>query len=524
MTNQALGRGHRPSRGGGPLRAGLGRKRAAPLGMRPSSAGLAPRMIGGRPRSLVAPDPAMHVLHRLTFGASQKEIAKIARLGIQGWIEKQLDYTSIIDDGTEAQVAAMYPDLGLPIQSILAFYETDEERFWYHPYQLKKATILRALSSKRQLYEVMVEFWSNHFNVYHENDWTRWFKTLDDRKVARKHALGRFRDLLKASARSPAMLFYLDNFLNPVDGFNENYARELMELHTLGVDGGYTQADVVAVARCFTGWTIDWNYESPTFGHFRFEPEAHDYGAKTVLGHAIPAGQPGTTDGLQVLDLLASHPSTARTIAFKLCRRFVADTPPASLVNAAAATFLATDGDIRAILRTIFASPEFMAAADQKFKRPFEWLLSALRALGATATDAGLDAILWWLLEPLGQMPFDWAPPNGYPDVGGAWMNTNGLMNRWNVSSYVAFGWVDGVTFDLADIIAAIPVRTPGAMVDALAQRFLQRPLDAADRQVFVAYAGEGRPADQTVTLTYLLNRAPGLVALFVSSPHFQWR
>lgn len=525
MVNAPLTRARRARRGDGSSAL----RTASPIGaMRTEAmpAGRGPSIAGTRGAALVAPDQAMHVLHRLTFGPRSSDLQKMSKLGVQGWIAKQLAYENIDDSACDAAVAQMYPDIALPIGDILRLSDTDEERFWYHPYFLKKATIYRALQSKRPLYEVMVEFWSNHFNIYHEGDWTRWLKTPDDRKVIRKHAMGRFRDLLHASAKSPAMLYFLDNFLNPVDGFNENYGRELMELHTISIDGGYTQADVVSVARCFTGWTFDWDTASPTAGKFRFEPWAHDSAPKTVLGHAITtaSGPSGIIEGQQVLDILASHPSTARFISMKLCRRFIGDTPPTSAVNAAAATFTSTDGDIRAVLRTIFSSPEFLASADQKFKRPFEWLISALRALEATVTDEGLDALLWWLLEPLGQMPFDWAPPNGYPDVAGAWMNTNGLMYRWNAASAIAFGWIPGVTVNLAAMVDALPARTIGAMVDAFAARFLHRGLSPADRQVFADYAAEGGTTSATVKRKYLLERAPCLVALLLSSPHFQWR
>jgi uncharacterized protein (DUF1800 family) len=236
--------------------------------------------------------------------------------------------------------------------------------------ELQQAKLLRAVYSRRQLYEVMVDFWSNHFNVFAAKDADRWLVTAYDRDTIRPHALGRFRDLLLATAQSPAMLFYLDNWLSVAEratpkrsssdatlrrGINENYARELMELHTLGVDGGYTQRDVGEVARCFTGWTIRRTYQQP---EFVFESRVHDRGKKLVLGTRIPAGG-GIEDGLKIIDLLSRHPSTARFIATKLARRFVNDDPPPSLVDRVGEVFRDSDGDIKETLRAVVNAPEF---------------------------------------------------------------------------------------------------------------------------------------------------------------------
>jgi uncharacterized protein (DUF1800 family) len=568
-------------------------------------------------RELLPDQQVQQVLNRFAFGGRPGDAAKVRAMGVDRWIALQL-HPERIDDRATDRIIASYEMLGEPTAKVLESYrevrdarksaaqraggntskppsrdangrngaaarEAMREIARRNPRALdaarrvraattevQSARLARAVISERQLQEVMVDFWENHFSVFAGKGLTRFFLADYERDAIRPHALGKFRDLLGAVAKSPAMLFYLDNWRSTADsthptlaalasgrarrrvpatrgvrgpttprrmpaaqqrprrrsGLNENYGRELMELHTLGVDGGYTQADVVSVARCFTGWTFDWDIASPTAGKFRFEPWAHDSEPKTALGRAITtaSGPGGIIEGQQVLDILAAHPSTARFVSMKLCRRFVGDTPPASAINAAAATFTSTDGDIRAVLRTIFTSPEFLASADLKFKRPFEWLISALRALEATVTDEGLDALLWWLLEPLGQMPFDWAPPNGYPDVAGAWMNTNGLMYRWNAASAVAFGWVPGVTVNLAGMVDALPARTIGAMVDAFAARFLHRALSPADRQVFADYAAEGGSTSATVRRKYLLERAPCLVALLLSSPHFQWR
>lgn len=468
-------------------------------------------------------DRVAHLLHRTTYGVRSGELERARTMGMEAWLDEQLDPESIDDSATDAALEARFPSLGLSAPELLALSDEREDGGWENALELKKATLFRALTSQRQLNEVMVEFWNNHFSVYHFKDVCADLKTVEDREVIRPRALGRFRDLLQASAKSPAMLYYLDNYANVADGPNENYGRELMELHTIGVDAGYTQEDVVAVARCFTGWTMTiWEYNGKD-GIYRFDRNSHDEGPKTVLGTRIPGGRPGHVDGKKVLDLLASHPACARFISAKLCRRFVADVPPASVVDKAVATFRATDGDVKAVLRTILTSDEFFAAADQKLKRPFEFVISALRTLGARVDAEGIEQMIW-PLYPLGQVPFEWEPPNGYPDVGAAWANTNGMLNRWNFSSALVLNWFGGVTVEVEKLVRRSQARTPAALVDAFAARLFQRGLDPADRDKLVAYVAENRPAGTRAPLWFLNEKAPGLLALLLSSPYFQWR
>ena len=355
----------------------------------------------------------LHVLQRLTYGPRPGDVGRVAALGVDGWIERQLDPARIDDTAVEQALTALptltmsiadlhrdYPRPDPEMQRRLAAGEMSprEAREQYPPErrparivaELQAARMLRAVASERQLQELMVDFWFNHFNVYAAKGEVRWYLTAYERDVIRPHALGRFGDLLRATARHPAMLFYLDNWLSRRPGFtprqgpnagrpsglNENYARELMELHTLGVDGGYTQADVTEVARAFTGWTIERPRED---ARFVFRQALHDTGAKRVLGHAIRGG--GQLDGERVLDLLAAHPATAGFLAGKLVRRFVADEPPAALVDRVAAAYRASGGDARAMLRVVFASPEFRAptAAGAKIKKPSEFVASAAR-------------------------------------------------------------------------------------------------------------------------------------------------
>ena len=368
--------------------------------------------------------------------------------------------------------------------------------------ELQMSRILRAVYSERQLQEVMVDFWTNHFNVYAAKGADRWLLTSYDRDTIRPHTLGKFYDLLVADAQSPAMLFYLDNFQsvspnaqlpqqrpgaarplqrlltmsnNPQQqtpqqtqqrrGINENYARELMELHTLGVDGGYTQKDVQEVARCFTGWTIFQPRGGGAAaanlmgrdtrdgaGKFIFRPGVHDNGEKIVLGHKIPAGG-GVKDGLMVLDIVAHHPSTAKFIATKLVRRFVSDEPPPALVDRVAQTFMKTDGDIREVLKTIFASPEFNSASAYraKVKRPFELAISAVRTLGVD-TNGGPQFHQW--IARMGQPLYGFQTPNGYSDVAENWVNTGALLERMNFALALVSNRIPGTRVDLSQFVS----------------------------------------------------------------------
>jgi len=414
---------------------------------------------------------------------------------------------------------------------------------------LSEQKVLRAVYSERQLNEVMVDFWFNHFNVFAGKGATRGYLTEYERDTIRPHVLGKFRDLLQATAESPAMLFFLDNWqstaamdaptseprpgaraayrrhgaqfpggrrnpqASPVPapvgngqqaaqnrrprGINENYARELMELHTLGVDGGYTQKDVQEVARAFTGWTI----QTPRLGSgFRFEPRVHDDGEKLVLGHRIKAGG-GKKDGETVLDILAAHPSTARFISTKLARRFVSDTPPQALVDRAARRFRETNGDIREVVRTIITSPEFFAADAYraKVKSPFEFVASAVRATAAQVpTGLGLVAAT----RDLGMPLYMCQPPTGYPDRADAWVNTGALLNRMNFAVTLTTNRYRGGR--------GAPVVPPADT--------------AATRDAIVHDVLGGDLSPTTMATVAKAEQTPQAVALVLGSPEFQKR
>jgi uncharacterized protein (DUF1800 family) len=388
---------------------------------------------------------------------------------------------------------------------------------------LREAKLYRALDSNRQLEQVLADFWFNHFNIFEGKDRVRAMLASYERDAIRPHVLGKFKDLLLATARHPAMLLYLDNWqsmspdvfqigpfapgpFTPAQqlarqshGLNENYGRELLELHTLGVSGGYTQQDVIAVARCFTGWTIRQPNQKPEFAFAAF---MHDTAEKKVLGHLVPAGG-GEQDGLQVIDILARHPSTARFISTKLARRFVSDDPPPTLIDHMARTFTKTDGDLRAVLETMFTSREFFseAARQAKIKSPLELVVSAARALDVHATDT---FTLVQKIADMGEPLYGKESPNGYKDTRETWLSTAGVMAR----------------IEFAD--ALVNGRIPGAPVDGA--RFAGKDAVAISRELL-----HREPSPQTLAAIERgvqgRQPAPGLIAgLVISSPEFQRR
>ena len=331
---------------------------------------------------------------------------------------------------------------------------------------LAAAKLYRAVYSNRQLQEVLADFWYNHFNVYLDKGADHYLVTAYEREAIRPHVLGKFEDMLRATAQSPAMLFYLDNWesagpQSPAGrrrkiGLNENYGRELLELHTLGVDGGYTQKDVTEVARCFTGWTIK---QPQRVAEFEFNPRMHDDGEKIVLGVRIPAGG-GIDDGFRVLHLLAHHPATARFLSRQLALRFVADDPPAALVDRMAAAFLKSGGDLRAVLKTMFQAPEFWSrgAYRTKMKSPLEMVASSLRAV-----DAGVDFAFGLnnQLTQLGQPLYRKAEPTGYSNSSQEWLNSASLLARMNFSVALANNKIPGVQVETAHASEGLTLGSP---------------------------------------------------------------
>ena len=469
----------------------------------------------------------VHVLNRIGFGPRPGDIERVQQIGLAAYIEQQLNPARIPNAALDERLT-QFTTLDLSTRELADqfFVPADMARREQQQLQAKQAQtqtaqagqtmtemtpppppqpnpqlqavirgqqsvvqelmqakVLRAAMSERQLEEVLVDFWFNHFNVFIQKGQVRQYVSEYERDAIRPHVLGKFRDLLGATAHSPAMLFYLDNFQSqappgapvlgggfndprfgrnrpaqvgrrPIGfppampnqpppqpqraqrGLNENYARELMELHTLGVDGGYTQQDVIEVARILTGWTID---RPQLGGAFIFRPQAHDAGEKIVLGTKFPAGK-GEEEGEKLLDLLAAHPSTAKHIAFKLVQRFIADEPPPALVTRVAKTFTDTKGDLRAVTRAVITSPEFFSddVYRAKVKTPLEFVISAARATNATITNA--QPIVAALQQQLGMPLYGCQPPTGYSMTADAWVNTGSLLNRMNFAMQLVTG------------------------------------------------------------------------------------
>ena len=500
-------------------------------------------------REQTADQQVAHALSRLTFGPRPGDVQRVRAMGVDRWIAQQLAPERIEDRATDdflrrfptiamtaGQLMAEYPrpqqlqqairrDSGRMSAADSVAYRRavmDAQRVGT---ELQAARVARALLTERQLEEVMVDFWENHFSVFFGKGQVRYYLADYDRAI-RPHALGNFRELIGAVAKSPAMLFYLDNQQSAVEpgrptlamrppagrgrgarapvrrlpppgtagqpemviapagrriGLNENYARELLELHTLGVDGGYTQEDVINVARALTGWSIEQPREG---GAFVFRPGAHDAGPKTVLGVAMPEGR-GIEDGEQVLDILARHPSTARFISTKLARRFVSDTPPAALVDRAAATFTRTNGDIREVVRTIVTSPEFFSqsAYRSKLKTPFELVVSTLRALDAAPDPTPRTARV---IATLGQPIFGKETPNGYPDVADAWLNTGAILNRINFGTMAVSGQVPGISLERWPLARTVRDSSREAQVNAVIASLLGGGVSPDTREILL--------------------------------------
>ena len=477
-------------------------------------------------REQTADQQVHHVLNRLAFGARPRDVEAVRAMGVDAWIDRQLYPERIPDTATE-QFVARFTSLGKTGEQLLADSATlrgQGRPSYAFLGELASSRVARAVMSERQLNEVLVDFWENHFNVFAGKDRTRYFLPEYDAQTIRPHALGTFRELLGAVAKSPAMLYYLDNWQSVADsgrptlrpaprslnarqaarraaavqqrlaqnpqllqaaqrrrGLNENYARELMELHTLGVDGGYTQQDVIEVARALTGWTIARGAQG---GGFAFRGEVHDASAKTILGTSFAANR-GIEEGEAVLDLLASHPSTAKFIATKLARRFVSDTPPAALVERATATFRRTNGNIREVVRTIVTSPEFFASASYraKVKSPFELVTSTMRAMQAPPDATPRTS---QLVSRLGQPIFGHQAPNGYPETGDAWMNTGAILNRINFGLAAASGRVPGITLAAWPLTAEIATSSREDQVDAVIKELFGGAVSSDTRQVLL--------------------------------------
>ncbi len=521
---------------------GCAAPRSTPLAA--SFTGTKPAVVVSSPAKVAAASPpvdpveearAVHALSRFAFGPRPSDVERVAKMGVDAWLRAQLAPGS--DPAVDAKVARLRATK-LSTKELLDAYPkgkggdgtpADLER------ELATAKVVRAVESERQLEEVLVDFWFNHFNVDAKKGAVKWLVAPYEREAIRAHVFGKFRDLLGATAKHPAMLFYLDNWRSAASsgkpkgkkpsGLNENYARELLELHTLGVDGGYTQDDVKEVARAFTGWTID---KPKEVGAFVFRPGMHDAGAKKVLGKTIDVG--GIGDGEAVLDLVATHAATAHHLSLALARRFVSDDPPSALVDQVAKVFLTSNGDLRKTYEALFFAPEAWsdAAKKSKVKDPFETVVSSIRAVGGTFAFgeagnkkglAGPVEPLLRTLEGLGEPIYHCAPPTGFPERATAWVGTGALVSR--IRFAVALS-EDRFRVGGAGVVwdphAVVP-DGKDPLVDRVARALLHAPLAAATRTAIQKELDAMPDEPDEDSQRRRLTRAIGLV---LGSPDFQ--
>ncbi len=445
----------------------------------PARTARAQRIVRPRPKifsgfNTNAPNPGAEAITRLvrrvTHGITAEDVKRAKQLGFTRYLEEQLNYTKINDSAVESYVSTTFPMLAYDHTQL---YNLDQRMVFD---QLTRGTFYRAVYSKRQLYERMVEFWSDHFNILWDK--IQYLQIPDQREVIRKHALGKFPDMLRASAHSPAMLAYLDNTLSRVNRVNQNYAREICELHTLGVDGGYTQQDVEEATRILTGWTLR------NRGEFYFDPNGHDFGAKTFMGRAFPAqpssvGVAAIAEGEQLLTFLVTHPSTAKYIATKMTRWMLSYDPPAAVVDAAAAEYTRTGGDIKAMLRKIL-TPANLMAAPAKFKRPNHLIVSTVRSLKPNVTNQARLAFNY--AQYLGMPYFQWDDPDGYPDRVDFWAGT--IILRWNYANYIATNTSDA----RVDVARFRTVDTPDGICTAISTHLFGGEMPATLRQQLTTY------------------------------------
>jgi len=526
-------------------------------------------------RELNEEEAILHALNRLGFGPRPGQVEQIEKTGLENWIQAQLHPENISDPVVDARLA-QFPALKLSAAGLLDQYPPQDvaakrlgmkiEEYQKHlqdlakrpgginsqPFkdpneivnELMQSRMIRAVYSERQLAEQLSDFWFNHFNVFIYKDVDRWYLIPYERDAIRPHVLGKFRDLLEATAKSPAMLFYLDNSssaaphafdrlklhpvrarpgeklppLGPRRGLNENYGRELMELHTLGVDGGYKQEDVIEVARAFTGWTIESPRENPVF---YFDERIHDADPKRVLGKNIKGG--GIKDGEQVLDLLAKNQNTARHISLQLAEHFVSDDPPPALVARMAKTFQKSKGDIRAVMTTMIYSPEFWsrAAFRAKVKTPFELVVSTARALGADV-DQPLQLAQW--VSRIGEPLYQCLTPNGYSDKAAAWVSTGALLNRVNFAVALTSNKVRGAQVDINSLVGTDFGTNPQLALDRIESEFLAGQVSDSTRATLEKEMTEprilGAKLDDPVTQV----NVSLITGLVLGSPEFQKR
>lgn len=497
------------------------------------------------------PPAAVIALNRMAFGPRHGDIQSFNKLGstdrerLEAYVNQQLAPSSIDDDECDSRLAAEnFTTLGKSLRKLWADHFVGDQDHYLPVEEVERATLIRAIYSKRQLVEVLADFWHNHFNVYGWDYWTAPVFVHYDRDVIRKNLLGNFRTMLGDVARSPAMIFYLDNQSNSGDRPNENFARELFELHTMGAENylgvqdpnnpdlkdengepiGYVDADVYGATTCFTGWRIDLDA-----GLFVFDESKHFPYQKFVLGKIIPEFG-GIKDGQDVLNMLANHPGTARYVCRRLCRRLISDEPPDRIVEEAAGVFRANSASptqLKQVVRTILLSPEFHSIWGEKIKRPNEYIFGIARSAGIDA-EANYDLVRNYRYA--GQGLFRWFPPDGYPDDREAWSSTMPMLQRWRRCTWL-LEWRRGGEGADKDEYRFRPEaqtpkskKTPNEIVDHWIQRILGTSMPAAERQAVVDFLAHGRNPDYELPPEQLSERLRHMIALIYMSPSCQWR
>lgn len=429
-------------------------------------------------------DRRIHLLKRLTYGATPAERDRIVAMGETAWLDQQLAPATIDTSAVDARVAAL-PAIGMaPVDLFNTYLVAGSKDAGA---QLQHAALMRAVESPAQLQERMVELWSDHFNVPFEDKQVLLYKIVEDRTVIRPLALTSFKQLLVGSATSPAMLRYLDNYVSKVGGINENYGRELLELHTMGV-GKFTEADVVATARLLTGWSIDNATRA-----FKFKGANNDPAPLTILGWTRPTTGNAFTHGVAFLQYLAMRPECAQFVCTKIARRFVSDKPDPALVTAMANAWLANDSAIAPVLKAMVVHSAFDASANTKFRRPHDYVTFGLRGLRAAVnptTNMNQIRKIGKSLETLGNLPFVWPAPNGYPDVEGAWLNTGAMLSRWNWTADIVGRAFPPITYDTAALRATLYGKPPGQIYDLVAQYLMLESVTGPGDSVLTAQLG----------------------------------
>jgi hypothetical protein len=471
--------------------------------------------------SPMAWDPAALLLSRFGFGPTRTSRADVVRLGFDGWWADQLQQASA-SPGYSAHpaIAAQGPLLAMSPKDVRAWLKANGNEYgWDAMNQLTLVTLGLQTWSPAQLYEAVVDFFANHLNVANHSDGVWSSRQTMDRDVVRRFALGSYTDMLQASARNPAMLQYLSLAESTKTAVNENYGRELLELHTVGI-GNYSEADVQNSAKILTGRTTDADY------NYVYDPSVHWTGPITVMGfsHSNATAAGGETAGDAYLSYLAAHPATANRLAQKLCIRFVSDTPTPGLVAAVAQAYLDSNTQILPMLQTIVRSTEFWTSRGAKVRRPLENLIATVRILGYSTADLTQTLpTLYWMSSSLGQVPLDWAPPNGYPDVAAAWRSSGTLLNLWNYHRGFAQSWWKGWdTLDPTSFYGSPAPTTSGQAIAALALQLLGSPLPDSHQAALQTFLGE--PASTPMASSQLRWYLPHVIPLILDAPQHALR